>query len=341
MQKNKIYIYVFVAMIITAIYLSITGSSHKEDLVACTEEAKICPDGTSVTRSGPLCEFSTCPDKQPVEIFNVSTKTVIDWLNGVEYEYPTKLSTTYVTALDWLPKLTLSTKNFTCDAKSSSVPVGGINSQKIINGDIYCVDTASEGAAGSTYTTYQYKTTKNQKLTTLEFTLRSVQCDNYDDPKKTDCKKEQKDFSPDNLAKDIISTIKLISATNQRRQCYTYTQNSTTEAPYDVKENIDVKIDGSTVSGTKSGNQSGPDMTNGYVGTLKGSINNDVITVIYDYVIEGSKGKEQEEYKIINNSLIKQRYPLVMKDNVLTPDKTGTLKQMEYKPMVCVIDNNN
>ena len=31
------------------------------DLVACTMEAKICPDGSSVGRSGPNCEFSTCP----------------------------------------------------------------------------------------------------------------------------------------------------------------------------------------------------------------------------------------------------------------------------------------
>ncbi len=29
--------------------------------VACTEEAKICPDGSAVARSGPLCEFAACP----------------------------------------------------------------------------------------------------------------------------------------------------------------------------------------------------------------------------------------------------------------------------------------
>ncbi|MDO8514240.1 MAG: hypothetical protein Q7S50_01720, partial [bacterium] len=29
--------------------------------VACTMEAKICPDGSSVGRSGPNCEFATCP----------------------------------------------------------------------------------------------------------------------------------------------------------------------------------------------------------------------------------------------------------------------------------------
>lgn len=28
---------------------------------ACTMEAKICPDGTAVGRTGPNCEFAPCP----------------------------------------------------------------------------------------------------------------------------------------------------------------------------------------------------------------------------------------------------------------------------------------
>jgi hypothetical protein len=28
---------------------------------ACTEEAKVCPDGSAVGRSGPNCEFAPCP----------------------------------------------------------------------------------------------------------------------------------------------------------------------------------------------------------------------------------------------------------------------------------------
>lgn len=30
--------------------------------VACTMEAKLCPDGSSVGRIGPACEFAPCPD---------------------------------------------------------------------------------------------------------------------------------------------------------------------------------------------------------------------------------------------------------------------------------------
>jgi hypothetical protein len=31
------------------------------DMVACTMEAKICPDGSAVGRQGPRCEFAKCP----------------------------------------------------------------------------------------------------------------------------------------------------------------------------------------------------------------------------------------------------------------------------------------
>lgn len=37
------------------------GSGSGGQIVACTMDAKICPDGTAVGRSGPNCEFSPCP----------------------------------------------------------------------------------------------------------------------------------------------------------------------------------------------------------------------------------------------------------------------------------------
>lgn len=32
-----------------------------EEAVACTMEVKVCPDGSSVGRTGPKCEFAACP----------------------------------------------------------------------------------------------------------------------------------------------------------------------------------------------------------------------------------------------------------------------------------------
>lgn len=34
------------------------------DSVMCTMDAKLCPDGSSVGRSGPNCEFAPCPDEE-------------------------------------------------------------------------------------------------------------------------------------------------------------------------------------------------------------------------------------------------------------------------------------
>lgn len=46
-----------------------------EDQVVCIQDVKLCPDGTSVGRSGPKCEFSPCPS--PKE--STSSGDVSNW----------------------------------------------------------------------------------------------------------------------------------------------------------------------------------------------------------------------------------------------------------------------
>src|SRR3989339_930880 len=41
--------------------ISPTTLPSEDNQVACTMDAKICPDGSSVGRTGPNCEFSQCP----------------------------------------------------------------------------------------------------------------------------------------------------------------------------------------------------------------------------------------------------------------------------------------
>jgi hypothetical protein len=36
-------------------------TANPDDVKACTEEAKVCDDGSSVSRQGPDCEFAACP----------------------------------------------------------------------------------------------------------------------------------------------------------------------------------------------------------------------------------------------------------------------------------------
>ena len=98
------------------------------------------------------------------------------------------------------------------------------------------------------------------------------------------------------------------------RQCYTYSHEADSTAPYTVQEFLDITIKGTTVTGTKKGTQAGPDMTNGYTGSFLGTLDNNKITGIFSYTIEGSKNKEQEIYQANTTGLEKLRYPLIEKN---------------------------
>lgn len=54
------------AIIIGIVLLGFAGfaifGKKQPEQIGCTMEAKICPDGSAVGRSGPSCEFAPCPD---------------------------------------------------------------------------------------------------------------------------------------------------------------------------------------------------------------------------------------------------------------------------------------
>lgn len=66
MKESTLYIVISVLIVLASIGGYILGKSTVTVpsipvAQACTMEAKICPDGTAVGRSGPSCEFSPCP----------------------------------------------------------------------------------------------------------------------------------------------------------------------------------------------------------------------------------------------------------------------------------------
>lgn len=44
-------------------------SENSQKQIACTEEAKLCPDGSYVGRVSPGCEFSACPGMQKIKLY--------------------------------------------------------------------------------------------------------------------------------------------------------------------------------------------------------------------------------------------------------------------------------
>jgi hypothetical protein len=125
------------------------------------------------------------------------------------------------------------------------------------------------------------------------------------------------------------------------RQCYTYSHDATTTEPYTTSEFIDITVNGTKVVGTKRGTQNGPDMTNGYTGTITGTLNDDTITDIFSYVIEGSPNKEKEIYKarVDQIGLEKLRYPLVEQGGILVPDTTKEFTTLLYARVGCTASN--
>ncbi len=58
-KKNDVNA-ILAAVAISAFALALSYSYHPSQ-VACTMDAKICPDGTAVGRVPPSCEFAPCP----------------------------------------------------------------------------------------------------------------------------------------------------------------------------------------------------------------------------------------------------------------------------------------
>jgi hypothetical protein len=155
----------------------------------CTQEAKLCPDGSYVGRIGPKCEFAACPQ--------IELHTYQDPQNKFSFQYADFPQKQYMGVMEWPPKVTITTPS-SCGASST---------QKIIGDKTFCVSEISEGAAGTIYTTYHYRVVLNNKLVTFEFTLRLPQCYNYDNPKQTECFNEEKSFDVDSLMIPIATTL--------------------------------------------------------------------------------------------------------------------------------------
>lgn len=63
----------------------ILGKNNASKEVACTMEAKVCPDGSSVGRTGPKCEFTKCPVIAPGPTADWQTYT------NTKYEFSIKV----------------------------------------------------------------------------------------------------------------------------------------------------------------------------------------------------------------------------------------------------------
>ncbi len=133
---------------------------------------------------------------------------------GLTFEYPDPLGGTYYSAAEWPPLVERVVNEYSClsdlsdrGSDGGDVPVG--REGRLIDGRLYCVTIWSEGAAGSTYRTYEYSTDRGDGVFRAMFTIRFPQCLNYDEPQASACAKEQAAFDPDGLAARLIGSARL------------------------------------------------------------------------------------------------------------------------------------
>ena len=84
---------ILVLTIVLAMYLlkddrAIVSNDISDRKIACTEEAKECPDGSYVGRTGPRCEFTPCPEIIKNEDDISDWKTYKNEKYGFEFQYP-------------------------------------------------------------------------------------------------------------------------------------------------------------------------------------------------------------------------------------------------------------
>lgn len=62
-MRKSLIITTIIVLIFVGIAFGIYYYVISNDIIACTEDARICSDGTAVVRIPPSCEFEACPDE--------------------------------------------------------------------------------------------------------------------------------------------------------------------------------------------------------------------------------------------------------------------------------------
>ena len=71
-MKTKLIIIISICAVIGGliVFSYYFGLKNAEKPVACTQEARLCPDGSYVGRTGPNCEFALCPHEDLIRVFS-------------------------------------------------------------------------------------------------------------------------------------------------------------------------------------------------------------------------------------------------------------------------------
>lgn len=129
--------------------------------------------------------------------------------SGFVFQYPQPFPGKYVSVGgQWPPLLAVVDGPFQCDESPSNSETKYVTKLHIVQDRAYCVTTSVEGAAGSAYTAYAYSFPLFSRVGLFRMTVREVQCDNYDEPERAECKDEQVSLDLDSLIDKMARSIR-------------------------------------------------------------------------------------------------------------------------------------
>jgi hypothetical protein len=88
LKNKKFWFFVFIIILIVGIlFFVITKFFDKPEQMFCTQEAKLCSDGSYVGRTGPDCDFAECPNNEVLSNFgnNQIEEAITEYLLTQEY----------------------------------------------------------------------------------------------------------------------------------------------------------------------------------------------------------------------------------------------------------------
>lgn len=178
-----------------------------------------------VATMAPACAMqgirSTDP-AAPAETSRPEPTVPDDWASftdparGISFRYPAELATQYIRPVDWPPQPAVERGPFRCTEAGSETARAGRTARRTIRTRTYCVTRVTEGAAGSLYTLYAYAFPSGHEVVILTFSLRAVQCGNYDEPQRSACERERAAFSMDPIIDRVAGSLQHDSTSPKR-----------------------------------------------------------------------------------------------------------------------------
>jgi hypothetical protein len=201
-KNNKIFLIILliVAVALIAGYFLYQNNffSFKQEKrgITCIADTRNCPDGSSVGRVPPNCEFTPCPD------FTAGWQTYKNNQYGFEMKYPSDFFDS-----EQQPKLLIGDCNYNvfpdkcpningivaddqiADGSDASVIMSNLANpgywdnpngvKQKINNNQFCLYTTGDAATGHAFNYYYFATVKNQKCLVVYLATSTENCDFY------------------------------------------------------------------------------------------------------------------------------------------------------------------